>query len=67
MMSPVDVSVEVSYDNLFFIVIDSIYYNLGDTFEALVNFILRICVNWHIDYMYLCIPYFDSYTPSLFN
>ena len=66
MVSSVDVSVEVSYNYLFFIAVDSIHYNLWDTFKALNYFIMGVCVYWHIDYMYLCISYFYSYAPTLF-
>ena len=65
MMPSIDVGVEVPHDYLFFILIDSIHHNLGNAFKALYYFVLRVSVDWHIDYMKLCVTYFNSYAPSL--
>ena len=67
MMSSIDVSIKISHDYLFFVLIDSIHHKLRDSFKALYYFILRVCADWHVDYMELCIPYFNSYAPSLFQ
>ena len=65
MMSTIDVRIEVSYYYLFLIVIDSLHEYLGDTFVALIYFILWVCADWHIDFMDLCVPYLDSYASSI--
>ena len=65
MVPSIDVSVEVPHDYLFFILIDSIHHNLGNSFKALYNFVLGIRADWHVDYMKLGIPYFYTDAPSL--
>ena len=31
-----------------------------------IDFILRVCVHWHVDYVYLSVSYFYANWPSLF-
>ena len=66
-MSSIDVSIKISHDYLFLVLIDSIHHKLRDSFKVLYYFILGVCADWHVNYMDLCIPYFNSYAPSLFQ
>ena len=67
MVSAIYVSIEVSHDNLFLVLVNSVHYYLGYAFKTLVYFVLRLSVYRHVNYMELCVPYFNSYAPSLFQ
>ena len=57
MASSIDVGIEVPYNNLLFVLVDASHEDLRQSFKTLLYLVLRLCTDWHVYDVYLCVAY----------
>ena len=57
MTSSIDVGIGVPYNNLLFVLVDAGHEDLRQSIKTLLYLVLRLCTDWHVYDVYLCIAY----------